>query len=44
MVLISGTAPDSGRPGYSERFLCKPFAPAALAEALRGAAATAKVG
>ncbi len=36
VVLISGTAPDSGRPGYSERFLRKPFAPAALAEALRG--------
>ena len=43
VVLISGTAPDSGHPGYSERLLRKPFAPAGLAEALRGAAVTAKV-
>ena len=46
VVLISGTAPDPGLLGCRERFLRKPFAPAALAEAIRGtaAAATAKGG
>ena len=40
VVLISGTAPPPGRvsPDRHERFLQKPFAPAALAEAVRGAA------
>jgi CheY-like chemotaxis protein len=44
VVLISGTAPDPGRLGCRERFLRKPFAPAALAEAILAAAATAEVG
>ena len=41
VVLISGSAPDPGQPalGRRERFLRKPFAPATLAEAIRGAAA-----
>ena len=45
VVLISGSAPDPGQQhalGRRERFLRKPFAPAALAEAIRGAA-TARV-
>src|SRR5215203_2977113 len=45
VVLISGSAPDPGQQpalGRRERFLRKPFAPAALAEAIRGAAAMAK--
>ncbi len=37
--LISGTSPAPGVLGRRERFLRKPFAPAALAEAIRGAAA-----
>ena len=41
VVLISGTAPDPGRLGWRERFLRKPFPAAALAEAIRGAAAAA---
>lgn len=43
VVLISGTSPGPGKPtvGRHERFLRKPFAPAALAEAIRGAAAAA---
>ena len=43
VVLISGTAPDPGRLslGRRGRFLRKPFTPSALAEAIRGAAATA---
>ena len=44
IVLISGTAPDPGPRhalGRRERFLRKPFAPAALAEAIRGAASAA---
>ena len=43
VVLISGTAPDPGQRalGHYRRFLRKPFAPAALAEAIRGAAAAA---
>ena len=47
MVLISGTTPDPGPRhalGRRERFLRKPFAPSALAEAIRGAATMAKVG
>ena len=49
VVLISGSVPDPGQQhalGRRERFLRKPFAPAALAEAIRGAAAaaTAKLG
>ena len=44
VVLISGSAPDPGLLGCRERFLRKPFAPAALAEAIRGAATMAKVG
>jgi DNA-binding NarL/FixJ family response regulator len=43
-VVISGTAPDPGLIGCRERFLRKPLAPAALAEAILAAAATAKVG
>jgi CheY-like chemotaxis protein len=39
VVLISGTSPAPGLLGRHERFLRKPFAPAALAEAIRGAAA-----
>jgi DNA-binding NtrC family response regulator len=39
VVLISGTSPAPGVLGRRGRFLCKPFAPAALAEAVRGAAA-----
>lgn len=40
VVLISGTAPHPAQtsPDRHERFLQKPFAPAALAEAIRGAA------
>ena len=44
VVLISGTVPDPGPRhalGRRERFLRKPFAPAALAEAIRGAASAA---
>jgi DNA-binding NtrC family response regulator len=41
VVLISGTSPAPGLLGRRERFLRKPFAPAALAEAIRGAAAAA---
>jgi DNA-binding NtrC family response regulator len=43
VVLISGTsaAPGHPPPGRHERFLRKPFAPAALAQAIRGAAADA---
>ena len=41
VVLISGTAPDPGRLGAGGRFLRKPFAPAALAEAIRNAARNA---
>ena len=44
VVLISGKPPGHGRSapfGRSERFLQKPFAPAALAEAIRAAAAAA---
>ena len=41
VVLISGTSPSPGLLGRCERFLRKPFAPAALAEAIRGAAAAA---
>jgi DNA-binding response OmpR family regulator len=43
VVLISGVRPDPNRQplGRRERFLCKPFAPAALAEAIRGAASAA---
>ncbi len=39
VVLISGTSPAPGFLGRRERFLRKPFAPAAPAEAIRGAAA-----
>lgn len=39
VVLISGTSPAPSFLGRRERFLRKPFAPAALAEAIRGAAA-----
>ena len=39
VVLISGTSPAPGLLGRRERSLRKPFAPAALAEAIRGAAA-----
>ena len=45
VVLISDNPPDPGRwpPGQPPgRFLRKPFAPAALAEAIRAAAAAAK--
>ena len=44
VVLFSGSQPDPGqRPlGRRERFVRKPFAPAALAEAIRGAAAAAR--
>jgi DNA-binding NtrC family response regulator len=40
VVLISGTSPAPGRASLErhERFLRKPFAPAALADAIRGAA------
>ena len=40
VVLISGTAPPPvpASPDRHERFLQKPFAPSALAEAIRGAA------
>ena len=40
VVLINGTSPDPGRASLErhERFLRKPFAPAALADAIRGAA------
>ena len=43
VVLISGVRPDPNRQalGRRERFPRKPFAPAALAEAIRGAAAAA---
>jgi len=43
VVLISGPVPYPGQPspGLCERFLRKPFAPSALAEAIRGAAAVA---
>jgi DNA-binding NtrC family response regulator len=43
VVLISGTsgAPGQPSPGRHERFLRKPFAPATLAQAIRGAAAAA---
>ena len=44
VVLISGTVPNPGPRhalGRRERFLRKPFAPAALAEAIRGAASAA---
>ena len=41
VVLISGTAPDPGLLGCRERFLRKPFAASALADAIRGAAAAA---
>ncbi len=44
MVLISGTAPDPGQQhalGRREPFLRKPFPPASLAEAIRGAASAA---
>jgi DNA-binding NtrC family response regulator len=43
VVLISGASPGPGQPapGRHERFLRKPFAPAALAEAIRAAAAAA---
>ena len=41
VVLISGTSPAPGLLGRRERFLRKPFAPAALAEVIRGAAAAA---
>ena len=39
VVLISGTSPAPGVLRRRERFLRKSFAPAALAEAIRGAAA-----
>ena len=43
VVLISGVRPDPNRQALArrERFLRKPFAPSALAEAIRGAAAAA---
>ncbi|CAA9286605.1 MAG: hypothetical protein AVDCRST_MAG08-4259 [uncultured Acetobacteraceae bacterium] len=43
VILISGTSPALGQPstGRHERFLRKPFAPAALAEAIRAASAAA---
>ncbi len=44
MVLISGTAPDPGQQhalGRREPFVRKPFPPASLAEAIRGAASAA---
>ena len=41
VVLISGTAPDPGLLGCRERFLRKPFAASALADAIRGAEAAA---
>ncbi len=44
VVLISGTALDPCHLGCRERFLRKPFAPTALAEAVLAAAAEAKVG
>jgi DNA-binding NtrC family response regulator len=45
VVLISGTAPVPCHLGCRERFLRKPFTPATLAEAIRGATATtAKLG
>ena len=44
VVLISGTAPDPGLLGCPERFLRKPFAPAALARAILAAADAAKIG
>jgi len=43
VVLISGTSPAPGLLGRCERFLRKPFAPATLAEAVRGAAAASAV-
>jgi CheY-like chemotaxis protein len=42
VVLISGTAPDPGLLGCHERFLRKPFAPAALAQPILAAAAAAR--
>jgi CheY-like chemotaxis protein len=42
VVLISGTAPDPGLLGCRERFLRKPFLPAALAEAILAVAAAAR--
>lgn len=44
VVLISGTVPDPGVLGRRERFLRKPFAPAALAEAVLAAAKDAADG
>ena len=46
VVLISGTSPDPGRHalGRHGRFLRKPFTAAALADAIRGAAAAATAG
>ena len=44
VVLISGTSPAPGVLGRRERFLRKPFAPTALAEAVLAAAAKANVG
>ncbi len=44
VVLISGTSPAPGVLGRRERFLRKPFAPTALAEAVLTAAAKANVG
>ena len=42
VVLISGVGPDHRQAlALCERFLRKPFAPSALAEAIRGAAAVA---
>ena len=41
VVLISGTAPDPCLLGCRERFLRKPFAASALADAIRGAEAAA---
>ena len=41
VVLISGKPPAPGRLGARERFLRKPFAPSALAEAIRDAARSA---
>lgn len=40
VVLIGGTSPDPGRSSFGrhDRFLRKPFAPAALTDAIRGAA------
>ncbi len=46
VVLISGTSPDPGQhtPERRWRFLRKPFTAAALADAIRGAAAAATAG